>query len=251
MKKLLLVAGLLASQSALAHVSYSGRDFGSFDGLSNQSVTIANQATRSYSWADAADADWGDTHTGKWFTFTLTNDALVTISASALANATATSVGGLLPGFSLYAGKAPAAAYDATDVTLAYRNTLGFETEGAWNAAGDFLIGNESGEYNTLKLLGYAVDGTSANFGNLSGITGDGNADGVVSASFALGAGSYTLIFGGADYASQNTAAAALQFGLSTTLSVAAVPEPSTYAMLGLGMVLLGVAARRRRSTRS
>lgn len=107
MKKLLLVAGLLASQSALAHVSYS--------------------------WADAADAGWGDTHTGKWFTFTLTNDALVTISASALANATVTSVGGLLPGFSLYAGKAPAAAYDATDVTLAYHNTLGFETEGAWS----------------------------------------------------------------------------------------------------------------------
>lgn len=130
MKKLRLVAGLLTSQSALAHVSYSGRDFGSFDGLSNQSVTIANQATRSYSWADAADADWGHTHTGKWFTFTLTNDALVTISASALANATATSVGGLLLGFSLYAGKAPAAAYDATDVTLAYRNTLGFKTEG-------------------------------------------------------------------------------------------------------------------------
>ncbi|WP_048811706.1 hypothetical protein [Methylobacillus flagellatus] len=59
MKKMLLLAGLIASQSAFAHVSYTGRDFGNFDGLSDQSITVSNQVTRSFGWADAADADWG------------------------------------------------------------------------------------------------------------------------------------------------------------------------------------------------
>lgn len=36
------------------------------------------------------------------------------------------------------------------------------------------------------------------------------------------------------------------QFGLDNISDVAAVPEPSTYAMLGLGLALVGVAARRR-----
>jgi hypothetical protein len=246
MKKTLFLVGLLASQTAFAHVSYSGRDFGTFDGLSDQSVTIANQATRSYSWADAADADWGDTHTGKWYTFVLGNDALVTITGSAFASATSTSLGGLLPGFSLYEGKAPSAAYDSTAVTQAYRDSLGFATEGAWNAQGNFLIGNELGVSSTLNFIGYAVDGTSTNFGNSIGIIGDGIADGYVSSSFLLGAGTYTIIFGGADYASQNESAAAFNYGLSATLSVAAVPEPSTYAMLLAGLGLMGFAARRR-----
>lgn len=249
MKKILLFAGLLASQTAFAHVSYNGRDFGTFDGLNNQSTSISNQVTRSFSWADAADADWGDTHQGKWFTFSLTNQALITISASAFANATATSLDGLLPGFSLYEGKAPAAAYDSTAVTLAYRDSLGFDTEGAWNAQGDFLIGNEAGVASTLRFIGYAVDGNADNFGNLPGVTGDGIADGSVSASFLLDAGTYTFIVGGADYASQNDPLSlAYNYGLSTTLSIAAVPEPSTYAMLALGLGVMGFAARRRAS---
>lgn len=90
----------MVSLPAMAHVSYTGRDFGTFDGLSAQSGTIANQAaTGNYGWADAADADWGDSHKAKWYSFTLTNAANVTISAAAKADATGTSVGGLLPGF--------------------------------------------------------------------------------------------------------------------------------------------------------
>ncbi|ABE50462.1 protein of unknown function DUF1555 [Methylobacillus flagellatus KT] len=189
----------------------------------------------------------GDSHQVKWFTFSLANEALVTISASAFAGATASSLDGLLPGFSLFEGKAPPAAHDATPVTLAYRDTLGFDTEGALNTLGDFQIGNDAGEINKLTFIGYAVDGTSDNFGDLPGVIGDGVADGSVSASFLLGAGTYTLIVGGADYASQNDPLSlAYNYGLSTTLSVAAVPEPSTYAMLALGLVMLGFAARRR-----
>ncbi|MFL9709211.1 FxDxF family PEP-CTERM protein [Methylobacillus sp. Pita1] len=247
MKKIVLLAGLIASQSAFAHVSYTGRDFGTFDGLSGESVTIANQTTRSFGWADAADADWGDSHQVKWFTFSLTSEALVTISASAFANATATSLDGLLPGFSLYEGKAPGAAHDGTAVTVAYRDALGFETEGALNTFGDFEIGNDAGEINKLTFIGYAVDGNSDNFGNLPGVVGDGVADGIVSSSFLLGSGTYTLIVGGADHASQNDPLSlAYNYGLSTTLSVAAVPEPSTYAMLALGLGVMGFAARRR-----
>ncbi|MGY1488613.1 FxDxF family PEP-CTERM protein [Methylobacillus pratensis] len=247
MKKILLLAGLIASQSAFAHVSYTGRDFGTFDGLSSESVTIANQTTRSFGWADAADADWGDSHQVKWFTFSLTNEALVTISASAFANATATSLDGLLPGFSLYEGIAPRAAHDGSPVTVAYRDTLGFDTEGALNTFGDFDIGNDAGYISKLTFIGYVVDGTSDNVGNLPGVVGDGAADGIVSSSFLLGAGTYTLIVGGADYASQNDPLSlAYNYGLSTTLSVAAVPEPSTYAMLALGLGVMGFAARRR-----
>lgn len=247
MKKILLLAGILASQTAFAHVSYTGRDFGTFNDLNDQSVTISNQTTRSHGWADAADADWGDTHQVKWFTFSLTNKALVTISASAFAGATATSLDDLLPGFSLYEGKAPGAAYDTSALTTAYRSTLGFDTEGALNALGNFEIGNDAGTSSKLIFIGYAVDGSSNNFGSLPGIVGDGVTDGFVRASFLLGAGTYTLIVGGADYASQNDPLSlAYNYGLSTTLSVAAVPEPSTYAMLVLGLSMMGFATRRR-----
>lgn len=249
MNKLLLLAGIFASQTAFAHVSYTGRDLGTFDALSNQSSTINNQTTRSFGWADAADTDWGDSHQVKWFTFSLTNDAVVTISASAFSGATATSLGGLLPGFSLYEGLAPRAAHDGTAVTLAYRNALGFDTEGALNTFGDFEIGNDAGEINKLTFIGYAVDGNADNFGDLPGVIGDGIADGVVSSSFALAAGTYTLIVGGADYASQNDPLSlAYNYGLSTTISVAAVPEPGSYAMLALGLAVTGFAARRRAS---
>ena len=139
-------AAALLSLPTWAHVSYSGRDFGTLTGLNEASVTIANQAVAgNFGWADAADADWGDSHKARWFKFTLANAADVTITAAAKADATTTSVGGLTPAFSLYQGVAPSAAYDTAAVTQAWRDTLGFATEGAWNALGDFKIGNDSG----------------------------------------------------------------------------------------------------------
>lgn len=105
--------------------------------------------------------------------------------------------------------------------------------------------------FNTI--IGHAADGTSANYGSASGINGDGNADGTVSATFNnLGAGDYYLFVGGANYASQNTEAPV--YGPSTNayptygigVTVGAVPEPSTYALLALGAGGLALLRRLR-----
>lgn len=247
----LFLAGL-TSLPAMAHVSYTNRDLGTFDGLSAASNSISNQTTFNFGWADAADADWGDTHKGKWYKFTLLNAAEVTISAAANATASATSIGGLLPGFSLYQGLAPAAAHDGSAVSLAYRAGLGFATEGSLNARGDFQIGNDAGVSSPLTFVAYAVDGTIANhsLGYQSGIVGDGVADGLVSKTLALGAGSYSLWISGAEYAGQfnPTALAVGNYGVTASIGIAPVPEPETYAMLLAGLGLISAAARRRKS---
>lgn len=245
------------SLPALAHVSYTGRDLGTYDGLSTAGTTISNQATTgNYGWADAADADWGDSHKGKWFKFTLTGDALVTLTVNANASATSTSIGGLLPGFSVYQGMAPTSvdpsnpavsylSYDTSSSSTAYKATLPFAVEGVWNAVGDFQIGNDFGAINMLSFKGYSVDGVGA----VQGGTGDGLLDGVTSKTFALGAGTYSVIVGGADYDAQlsgnpNLAAA---YGMSVGIQVSSVPEPATLSLYAMGLAGLLLGTRRRR----
>lgn len=239
-----LALSVLTTPHVQAHVSYSGRTFGTFDGLSNASATISNQTVSgNFGWADAADADWGDSHKVRWFQFTLTNAAEVTFTASANPGATPTPMGGLIPGFSLYSGVAPSAAHDGTDLTLAYRNSLGFPTEGALNTLGDFQIGNTS-TIKQLTFIGHALDGV--------GYLGDGAADGVTSRTFSLAAGTYSLIVGGGDYLAQLTRNPqfASAYGLTASLSVSPVPEPSTYALALAGLaglaVVAGIRLRRR-----
>lgn len=228
--------------AAQAHVTY--QDFGTFSGLASSSVTVSNAvATGNYGWADAADADWGDSHHAKWFSFTLQNAATVTFSAAAKADATATSIGGFAPAFSLYRGLAPTTvdpgnplvvykSYDTSTSTQAYRATLPFSTEGAWNALGDFKLGNDFGDINTLSYIGHAANDAAASF---------------VSKSFTLAAGSYSLLVGGADYAAQDLSNPLLtsKYGLSATLDVSAVPEPQTCALLLAGLGLIGAVARK------
>lgn len=79
----------------MAHVSYTNRNLGTFDGLSAASNSITNQLTYNYGWADAADTDWGDSHKGKFYKFELTNAADVTLTAWANPTATVSSIGGL------------------------------------------------------------------------------------------------------------------------------------------------------------
>lgn len=245
----------LAGSAAQAHVTYA--DFGSFSGLSTASSTISNAvATGNFGWADAADADWGDSHKGKWFSFTLQNAATVTVSVGAKADATTTSIGGFIPAFSLYEGLAPTTvdptnptvvykSYDTSSTTTAYRATLGVTTEGAWNALGDFQIGNDYGDIAALRYRGYAADGVGA-VGNGQG---DGLADNFVTRSFTLAAGSYTVLVGGGDYAAQLASNPNLtaKYGLTATLDVSAVPEPATASLLLAGALALAAVARQRR----
>jgi hypothetical protein len=252
--------GVIAATPALAHIGYGGRDFGSFDGLSAASVTISNQTIRgNYGWADATDADWGDSHAVKAYRFHLDNTAIVKVDVMANAGASSTSVGGLLPAFSIYQGLAHLGAaqgsggadYDTSLASLAYKATLpggGAGIEGLFIAVGDWKIGNNdlTIPLSEFKFKGYAADGTQLNLGNVNPLVGgDGVKDGKVSGSFLLGAGDYSLFIGGADYASQFTTAAG-NYGISATLSVAAVPEPQTALLMLTGMAALAGLQRRR-----
>mgnify|MGYP006154066243 FL=1 len=236
-----LAASLCAPLAAHAHVSYTNRDLGTFTGTTIATNTISNQTiSGNFGWADAADADWGDSHKVRWFRFTLEQTAEVTLTASANATATAASIGGLIPGFSLYGGLAPSAAYDNAAVTQAYRATLPFATEGALNTLGDFQIGNDSGVINTLSFIGHSLDGV--------GYLGDGTVDGHTSRTFSLAAGTYSLVVGGGDHLAQlpGNPNLASPYGMSVSIAVTPVPEPSAIAMVLAGLACAGVAARRR-----
>ena len=252
--------GVIAASPALAHISYSGRDFGSFSGLSAASVTIANQAvTGNYGWADGTDANWGDSHAVRAFRFHLDNTAIVTIGVMANASATATSIGGLLPAFSVYQGLAHVGAaqgsggadFDTSLASNAYKATLpggGAALEGLFKAVDNWKIGNNdlSIPLSMFTFKGYAADGTQINLGGVNpAVGGDGVKDGKVSGSFLLGAGDYSLFIGGADYASEGAPSHGA-YGMSATLSVAAVPEPQTVALMLAGLGALVVLQRRR-----
>ena len=252
-----------ACSASFAHISYTNRNFGSFDGLSAASVTIANQTVAgNFGWADAVDADYGDSHKAQAFRFHLDNAAWVSVEVSAHAAATPGSSGGLLPGFSIYQGLAhiaPAAAdHDFAAITTAYLASLpGVAKEGAWVALGDWRIGNDSGttfaDLSSFLFKGYAVDGTPLNFGNHDPrVSGDGLADGRVKGSFLLGAGDYSVFVGGADDAAQDPSNPnwARAYGVSVTLGVTPVPEPQSALLLAGGLLMLGALHGRRQADR-
>lgn len=126
--------------------------------------------------------------------------------------------------------------------------------EGAFNALGDWRIYNDIGTYGQFDYVGGIADGS---FDVLTGITGDGLADGFVTLTFAdLVAGEYFIVVGGADFDAQLTETAT--YGTAGTafptygieVSVTAIPEPSSFAALA-GVAALGlVVSRRRRATR-
>jgi hypothetical protein len=258
---LTLAAACVAPSGLRAHISYTGRDFGT-DPLSG---TISNQAASSaFGWADATDADWGDSHRGRYFRFTLTTPASVMIIVSRGGSATQTdTAGSFLPAFSLFAGLAQMSpekpAHDGADLS---ENSRPAETEGSFRALTDWSIGNDP-TYNTpgdpasgvlyaarlanFTYIGHAADGTSANYGNASGINGDGVADGSVTATFNdLAAGDYSFFVGGANYDAQLTETGPTYPTYAFTATVQTVPEPSTWALLACGGVALGAALRRK-----
>ena len=257
----------IARTKALAHVGYSGRDFGTLmynsDG-SSKTVTIATQTISSgFGWADATDTDWGDSHRGKFFRFTLSGSGDVQITAQRNLLGTGTT-GTLLPAFSLYSGLGQLSpeqgGHDSADFSIDNRQV---GTEGSLRALGNWSIGNDP-TYNTagdptsgilyaprlayFTYIGNAADGNSANYGTAAGIFGDGTADGYLTATFTgLAAGDYSLWVGGANYGLQTVETGPSTFPTyGVTVTAALVPEPSIGSLLLGGATLLTLLRRSR-----
>ncbi|MDB6173167.1 MAG: hypothetical protein JWL59_2478 [Chthoniobacteraceae bacterium] len=235
-------AGVL---TASAHLSYIGRDYGTFTGGSLQGKTISNQNVETtYGWADGTDADFAEQHYQSYFKFTLQKTLTITITVTALDPSK------FLPAFSIYSGLGHTSPpdYDETGISQDYLASLpGPPKEGAFDALHTWKMGNDDGttfaDLSTFTYVDNAADGTAANYGPAAGIFGDGLADGTVSRSFTLGPGSYSVAIGGANYFDQDDANF---YGFITTATV--VPEPSS-ALLMSGSLLV-LTLRRRRAAR-
>ena len=262
LKFTLAVMAAISSVPAFAHISYSGRNFGTLDGVvSTGSTIVGKSVTSNAGWADAADAAasdkliWGDSHKSVAFTFVLTNTSSVTFSvlANTAFNTGVGNVASLLPGFSIYEGKAAvspftspqsSADYDFSAASAAWllnanpgNANLPFQAYGGvWNATGDWKVGGDGDSVGVLSALtSFSYKGTAI----------DSDLNGSASGTFVLGPGTYSVFIGGNNYADYGNP---LKFGLNATLAVTAVPEPETYAMMLAGLSLLGFVARRRRA---
>jgi hypothetical protein len=270
---LTLVAAWAAPAGLQAHISYTGRDFGALVIGAPATSNLTQTVSSSFGWADATDDDWGDSHRGRFFRFSLETAASVMISVERNAGGTGMA-GTFLPAFSLFSGLAQrgnnegvqqgavyrteALAHDGAALSIASRPG---GAEGSFRALSGWSIGNDptyitAGDPSSgilieprlasFTYLGHAADGTSANFGLAPGILGDGNADGFVTATIhGLTPGHYSLFVGGANYAAQTTEAPTYPtYGVN--VSVQAVPEPSTWALLACGGAVMGAAFARR-----
>ena len=241
----------IAGSSAFAHISYSNRNFGTL--IISTDTSITNQTVSSgFGWADATDADWGDSHRGRFFRFNLANplagDQGVRITVSRNLLGTGPS-GTLLPAFSLFSGLAQltpeALAHDSSTLSV---NSRPAGTEGSFRSLADWSIGNDP-TYNTpgdptsgilyaarlafFTYIGHAADGASANLGSAAGIVGDGTADGFVTATFSgLAAGDYSLFVGGVNYDLQTTETGPTYPTYGINVTVGLVPEPSASSLL-------------------
>jgi hypothetical protein len=274
LKYLTLAAACAAPSGLQAHISYTGRDFGALVVGNPATSNLTQTVSSSFGWADATDDDWGDSHRGRFFRFTLNTSASVMITVDRNASGTG-AAGTFLPAFSLFSGLAQrgnnegvqqgsvyrteALAHDSATLSVGSRPA---GTEGSFRALTGWSIGNDptyvtagdpaSGVLIEARLasftyLGHAADGTSANFGLAPGINGDGNADGSVTATFhGLAPGNYSFFVGGANYAAQTAEPGPTFPSYGVNVTVQAVPEPSTYALLAAGGAVLAAFVRRR-----
>jgi len=235
---------LLMSGTASAHITYgsgaASRNFGTIvPGAAP--ITISNQTvTSNFGWADGTDADHADSHKLRYYRFNVTTPGYFTITFRGSTNGD-TRDGSIKPAFSLYRGlahvapitNAPGSAdYDTSAISLAYRATLGYTTEGSFHALKTWRIGgdNQTGPLfdfeaadglSTFTYVTHIADGDSTLFGTAPGVAGDGNADGTVTKSIYLTAGDYTIAVGGANYAGQAPTPDATVYGLVGTVSAA------------------------------
>ncbi len=259
MKKTLKYALLLAGMTsvpAMAHIGYTGRNFGTFDDTFAMSTRSDQAATGNYGWIDGTDADYGDAHKTLSYRFTLLDPTNVTLTfqeetaqVTDFRGNVSTSQLGINPGFSLFQGLAHVAPmgadYDSSDISKLYRPD---SAEGSFRALNDWKIGNEPDTVNNVpaalsffKYIGSASDGT--------GVGSDGMMDGKVSHTFMnLAAGDYSVFVGGSDNLAQELSNPDLmtKYGVTGTLVAGVVPEPESYAMLLAGLGLMGAITRRR-----
>lgn len=252
-KYALLLAGM-TSLPAMAHIGYTGRDFGTFTGAPGATSTITDQSfTGNHGWIDGTDADWGDSHRVRAYDFHLTGDAdvRITFSGQSFVNSSgATVLGDTNPGFSLYRGLAHispfAADHDSAAGSIAIRDAVGGVglTEGSFRALTDWSITNDNNDpASVFTYIGSAYDGSNIDYGTGIIPGADGLADHMVTQVFHLVAGDYSIFVGGTDYFSAGVDPWPA-YGITGMVSV--VPEPETYAMLLVGLGLLGFSARRR-----
>lgn len=274
LKHIIFAAACAAPAGLQAHISYTGRDFGALVVGSPATSNLTQTVSSSFGWADATDDDWGDSHRGRFFRFTLNTSASVMITVDRNASGTG-AAGTFLPAFSLFSGLAQRGNNEGVQQGSVYRTealahdgaTLSVSSrpagaEGSFRALTGWSIGNDptyitagdptSGILIEARLasftyMGHAADGTSANFGLAPGVNGDGNADGSVTATFhGLAPGSYSFFVGGANYAAQTTEPGPTYPTYGVNVTVQAVPEPSTYVLLAFGAIGLGGTLWRR-----
>ena len=256
MIKLALVLTMLASTSAMAHISYKG-NFGTFDGTTATGTITSNNsaATGNFGWIDATDTDDGDSHKTVAYRFSLTGTANVSLTFAGTTYTPTTGAAitnAITPGFSVYQGLVHltgGADYDNSAGSVLLRDTT--TTEGSFKALSTWKVSNDADTTGTnpsiLTYKGHAYDGATFN-----GVAGaDGTADGSVTKTFTLAAGDYSVFVGGTDN-SQNTGfgnpgATTVKYGVSASLAITPVPEPETYLMMMLGLTAVAGRLRQRR----
>jgi hypothetical protein len=247
----------MISLPAVAHISYSDRNFGIYDLATGGSNTISNQfVTGNYGWIDGTDSDQGNSHNVLPFRFTLTSAANITLSFwedSAMTTnykgVEEQSIFGLTPGFTLYKGLAhlppDTLDHDGAQGSLSLRPE---GSEGSFVALGDWSITSDDDpsalDPSYFSYIGHAYDGSvDYSLGLIPG--GDGVADNFVSKMFQLDSGDYSVFVGGSNYWDQleDNPNLGARYGLNAFFGITQqIPEPGTLTLLLTGLGLLGIA---------
>ena len=157
----------IAGTKALAHISYNNRNFGTLiisADVSNTTQTISS----GFGWADATDADWGDSHRGRYFRFTLANPLAADQSVRITAKRNLLGTGPndtFLPAFSLFSGLAQQANNEGVQQGSVYR-TEALAHDGA--ALSIQSLVNQFGSGNGSGLGGSGKEGSFRSLGNWS-----------------------------------------------------------------------------------
>jgi PEP-CTERM motif len=168
------LAALVNGPQAFAHIGWSGdRDFNTLVPYVTE-TSASRTVGGNFGWADATDANWGDSHRGAFFRFSLTETTTVQISAARRDVGTQTgSSNTLLPAFSLYtvAGSPTSGTlHDSSPNTVGYLTGLfgtGVAAEtytdsnsnGFWNVGEPFVDTNANGILDKVSLGGSGKEG--------------------------------------------------------------------------------------------